>query len=285
MAKSKITPVIKNVPWWVRYCGGSPTANVPYLHIPGSNDHMGLDGVEIGNFLCDPVYPLPEDFGLSPIGMQVRQRYDQFGQPEIGANGQPIYDVYDWIGSHHYRNEMDWVREIMYCGFHQLMSTNFPYKLLSQESVYYGVHSRAYVIDNTAYYEKWRDNSVVDWKNCPCDIPSHQDGVIDSNETCPGLFAQDLITWSADLGDSIVRVDMPCGQSYKGYKEVEGVIHMPGVFIKLPIGYMADFLIYEDPDNDKIQTALDALEGLAAELQNVVIVPWTNESTIQGVTL
>lgn len=261
-----------------RGCGGAPSAGGIYLAVKS-----GFHGIPIWNFLIDNTFVLPDKFGLSNIGMELRLRTDEYGKPVIGRSGKPVYDLWDHIGSDGYPNVADWIMEVGILGFHQKISPNLQFEKLTEESEYIAVHDRAHIIQMLDYYETRQPVigvlGIDATPLCPYNIDAHCDGTLVMG-TCPGLFWEDLRGGEhVDDKHSTRRVKrtMPSFE-YEGYSPpVSGVEYCPAAFFKLPIGYMADILVYEDEHSDAHDVALKRLEALEEKLQRVTFIPYDGE--------
>lgn len=251
-----------------RGCGQAPIAGGIYAVV-----ETGFGGIPVWSFLMDNTWPIPEGFGLSAIGMQFRPRMKQDGNQAIGRNGNPIYDLWDHIGSSGYKNPASWVEEVANLGFHQLLSPNLKFELISEETVYYAVHDRAHIVDCVLYQEDRQP--LLQTPLCPFDIHEHYDGTLFSG-TCPGLLWEDLIGGeSLENTGRRVRVTMP-SFTYEGYSQLTPDIeHQPAAFFKLPIGLLAQFNVYQDiSEQEKHVKALEELERLESSLRRVNYIPY-----------
>lgn len=88
----------QQIPIYKRGCGW-PILGGTYLYVPS-----GFSGTPIWKMVLCPTVPIPEDFGLSAIGMVLKER--------IGSRGQVVYDLWDWIGEKEYPNFLDWLLEV-----------------------------------------------------------------------------------------------------------------------------------------------------------------------------
>lgn len=240
---------------------GMPRVGQMYFSIPS---HLG--GVEIYEFLICPTIPVPEHLSIPDMGMLFVPR------GEKNSDGKDIYDVFDHIGSGQYPNVWDWIEEVAQLGFHQLISTKSPIKLLTRESLYFGVHDRAGLEDPAIVQPILHVNLME-----PCKKHGHG-GSMDAKlahgpyqETCiefltntilKGEETEEVINDTSGKEYGLVVRKMP-SFSYLGYEFDEGAFgkleFVRSIFIKLPIGQMADLVFYtdgQDETNDKINSVI-----------------------------
>lgn len=249
-----------------RGCGVAPKLGAIYLTAP-----VGFNGTPSWNFLIDPVVPLPEDFGLSEIGMQLRPRYDPQGNAVLNGKGQQVYDLWDHIGSTGYPNPSDWFLEVSKLGFHQLLSKELQFELITPETYYIATHSRAVVLETWEFYD--RPVPPLEYPLCPKNIEEHEKGV-DVMGMCPRLWWEGLVKGVGQKGERKVKMNMPAFE-YEGYKAPEGVplTYSKGAFFMYPMGAMLELRVYEDPETNKHEAALKELADLEEELCTIKIVP------------
>ncbi len=256
-----------------RGCGASPKVGGVYIAV-----EPGLYGTPVWNFLLDPTQVLPDGFGLSDIGMQFRAQMNPDGSPSLDKQGNQVYDLWDMIGGSGYPNPADWIMEVSILGFHQLVSPHLQFNLISEKSYYYACHRRASIVDVVLYQEE-RAREVRQPTSttplCPFDIKQHFDGTL-FPATCPGILFEDLIHGEV-LHNRYVRRTMPSFQ-YEGYAQLTPDIeHQTAAFFRLPIGIMAEFIVYDDPNTNKAQLALEKLEELENSLQQVKFIPFDQQ--------
>ena len=263
--KTTIQPKTIGVqPWMTQPRGcGKIIAGGTYISVPS-----GFSGTPIWTFLIDPTVPIPEDFGLSDIGMLLKSR----GQ--VNNNGQEIFDLYDHIGSSGYPNVSDWILEVQQLGLHQKVNPNLLCHLVP-ESYYFAVHSKASFTDPTIAYEERLIHP--NYPKCPVWHPQHQQypaGDKIGLGTCPGLFFSNVINGVSATSRGLRDVDrkMPAFE-YQAFSPtgVEGET-VSAIFFKMPIGRIASFLIYSDEQSNTHELALKELEKLDERLQRVKIV-------------
>lgn len=248
------TPIQNQLQFVQRGCG-FPIAGGTYMFIPS-----GEGGLPIWNMLIDPVLPIPdpEGFGISKIGMKI-----------IENNGIP--HIWDWIGEGAYPNVLDWLFEIAKFGFHQKVDPKLLSKLTDQ-SYYIGVHPQASIEDPVEHYAHYM--AVGSYPVCPKNYPQHLHPAPDLYDTCPGLFINDIIDGVKIHPDGRrVKRTMPAFE-YEGYEPPCNAPHIPGAFIKIPIGRMMRVLVYEDKAMNTHEVALKELDKLDAKLKRVSTVPW-----------
>jgi hypothetical protein len=224
--------------------------------------------------VVDPTFPLPEGFGLTGVSMILKERTLQ--------NGKTVYDLWDWIGSDHYPNPLDWLLEVMQLGFHQKVNAE-QMKYITEDSYYFAVHSRAGYVDPTGPYATRIPHP--EYPNCPTKLEAHaiQPGNAQAGDyllagTCPGLFFSDIIKGTKPEKDSRVTVRNMPSFDYDGFVAQPDIVpdleYQPAAFFKLNIGRWAELWTYADNETEEQaeQKALDLLEELDAKFQRVKIV-------------
>ena len=224
-------------------------------------------------YRLDPTYPLPEDFGMSFIGMTLKERLLEDGVTVV-------LDVWDWIGEDAYPNVPDIVEEWRQLGFHQKVNPSILQKL-SPESYYLAVHARASFLDPTVMWEKRRQHPHLPL--CPKELPQHMelDPNVDPRDlgTCPGLFLSDVREGTAPTSDGVVVRHMP-SFDWDGYAPVDpDVEYVPAAFFSFPIGLQAEFLVYEDIEGGLHDHALEELRKMDERLQRITLVSLEQENT------
>lgn len=212
-----------------------------------------------------------ENFSIGHQGMQV------FPSGALDENGQPIYDVYDWIGEGSYPNVMDWYWEVIHYGLHQLVATErsrmLPFNLIGPQSMYYPVHPRAGIVDPTPFYQDLR---------VKCELHPDTNGLM---ATCKNLHAENILEGKEvrpEIDPRLVERTMP-SFAYNGFKPPEGEHkYYPAIFARFPIGLWAKFLVYTHPDGLHEQT-LKNLDQLNQQLFEIEIVDLENEG--EGVAI
>ena len=258
-----------------RGCGWPKKGKI-YGYIPVDKKKGGFYGNPVMNYvLCIPG-TIPPDLALSYQGMECISR------GVLNAQGQEIYDVYDWIGQSAYPNVSDFILEIAELGLHQLIEKTFPFQLLTPESEYKPIHANAGIVDPKVYFKECLED--VNFKNCPQRHPAHMDldpAWIEKEgdfNTCSGLYLNDIVDGvPIGTGRDVLR-KMPSFE-YRGFTAPESRIntpskdgHYPAVFMRIPIGRMMKFLVYEDKETNSHEQALKELERLDERLRNVQIV-------------
>jgi hypothetical protein len=260
------TQTVSGVAIRQRGCGW-PIAGGTYLYVK-----TGFGGHPIWDFVIDPTVPVTEDFiSMSAIGMILKERPGM-----VDKNGNPIYDLYDWIGGSGYPNPLDWLLEVQQMGFHQKVNSA-QMQWLSEESLYFAVHARAGLVNLDLAYQ----THVVhpDYPQCPGGHEAHIDAQnnggsgLDNLGTCVGLLFDDVIKGTKPKDNRVTIREMP-SFSWDGFVPVEKDLeHQPSIFFRLPIGRMAQFLVYEDKENNTHEDALKELDNLDAKLKRIKIVP------------
>lgn len=243
-----------------RGCGW-PIAGGTYAHI--AVDDCGLP---IWNFLlCEPVpLPDPQAFGISSIGMKLKSRHGM-----TNVEGKEIFDVYDWIGVSGYPNIMDWVFEVSNFGFHQKVDPAQMTKLVP-ESYYFGIHSMGWIDNPKPYIDDWQTG--FDYPKCPQNHEAHinQDPAM---QMCSGLYINDIrhgLEQNARTREVIRQ--MP-SFTYQGWEppETDTISYTPAIFFRVPLGMMADFVVYEDNKQNAHLDALKELEALDEKMGGVSV--------------
>jgi hypothetical protein len=284
-AISTVGPVFQNTANTIgihkRGCGW-PVAGGSYISV----EPEGFQRTPIWEFVIDPTYHITDDqSGLPVSDMAIAMVLKSRGTTD--KNGAKIYDLYDWIGGTAYPNPLDWILEVEKLGFHQKVN---PYHLtwLSPESMYFAIHARAGIVNPTTvyhYHEQyrvWEDSSEqAAYPKCPGNIPEHMkfDKTLSDLShlgTCPGLFFNDVIKGKSldnpGKGVPARKREMP-SFTWKGFEALKDIEHCPAIFFKLPIGRMAQFLVYEDTQDHSEEEALKVMEQMDERLRRVKIVP------------
>jgi len=234
-----------------------------------SDEKGGFYGSPIYNFLLCPPQPI-NNLLISAQGMTCISR----GQ--TNSEGKEIFDVFDWIGASNYPNVADWVEELHF-GFHQLVERTFPFEKLVPESCYFPVHPRAGIGDAAPYFV---DRQEV--KGVPVCPKGHEQHTNPSKEfleshpaICTGLLWNDIIEGEKIEGRKVLR-KMP-SFTYEGFSAPAESLagndnHYPAFFMKIPIGRIGNWLVYEDTKQHTEQEALKELEKLDQRLKRVQIV-------------
>lgn len=247
-----------------RGCGW-PKAGGVYAHVPVGKD--GKFQTPIWNFLLCPTVPIedPNSYGISAIDMALISR------GVTNAEGKEIFDIYDWIGEGSYPNPMDWIFEIDKLGFHQKVKTAQIAKLVP-ESNYFAIHPRGWINNPRPYIEKWQTSEL--YPKCPANHEPHikENKVwVDSNQMCTGLLLNDTVKGTPISGRQVTRT-MPSFEYQAWSPAVDDATYTPAIFFRLPIGVMAEFLVYEDSVGNTHEAALKELEALDKKLQRVKVV-------------
>ena len=233
---------------------GKPKVGGIYLNIGTSPN-----GIPFDSFLIDPTIPLHPDLKVPNLGMVAIDSGD------INSEGNPIYHVFDHIGSEHYPNVFDWIEEQKRLGFHRKISPTFPYHLLTPESQYFGIHSFAGIKNPEPYAEEFLQTNLMS----KCEL-HHQKG-----QTCIQFLTNDLIGEEVSEDPTDRRRIVRCPSfTYQGFAKPKGaqpVIakrYVRSIFIRLPIGEMANFRFYTDGSKDvekkkeKVEKKIPAFMGM-----------------------
>lgn len=281
MAKTKqvVQPVsTMGLQWWMtkgRGCGPGAIAGGVYVSV--APERFG-EKHPVWEFVIDPTYLIPEDkddFPLAAVNMLLKSR----GQ--VNRDGNEIYDLYDWIGSSGYPNVLDWLLEVQQLGFHQKINPDIL-QWLTPESYYFAVHERAAFEDPTPAYDDHERFLHPDQPKCPAEVPQHLEidhaALLNGESmlhlgTCIGLFFNDVIKGTKPEKDSRITIREMPSFSWNGFVPADPQAkHLPAVFFRLPIGRIAQFLVYEDTQNATHEDALAELEKLDAKMKRVKLV-------------
>jgi hypothetical protein len=215
----------------VRGCGTRSKGGI-YLECP-----LSPYGLPLEHFLCDPPVLIDvQQFGITPVGVKLMER-----------NG--VWHIVDWVGSTHYPNVADFVEEVRNFGLSRRLPQTLDFKKLTPDSRILLVHSRAWIDNFQAYYDKEEDCGKLDCDQCPKHLKHHENKVPHSpSEPCIRLWYQDLT--DADPNPDhpprgVVR-KMPSFE-YKGLSAPEGVEpeYKVAIFGSFPVHNLA---VINDPD-------------------------------------
>jgi hypothetical protein len=108
------------------------------FRVPGDIYMESVGGTAtVDDCLIDPPIPIPAGLEIPARGVLIMQR--------PGTDGDPIWDVYDHVGSNHYPNVADFVEETRRFGLSRKISRNENLHLLDDRSVIILCHERAVV--------------------------------------------------------------------------------------------------------------------------------------------
>lgn len=127
----------------------------------------GIGGKPVEYFLFCPPVPVPEEWGLTPVGSRLI-----------------LDNVVDWIGESHYPNVLDWIEEVRIFGISARMPSNFPFEQLTMESRFMPVHRRG-LIGNYEEMRLYFPNGKRE-ANCPSLTHGASEG------PCAGLWWEDV---------------------------------------------------------------------------------------------
>lgn len=228
------------------------------------------------------IYVDPSAFNESPVFEMVLDQTVQvhdltsWGISKVGMSliprpGKPhIMDLYDWIGEESYPNVLDWIFEVKELGFHQKVHPTLL-QHLCEDSMYFAVHPKAsYKEPANAWYER-----LVHEDHPTCfngheehfQPPNNEDKLNDLG-TCPGLWVSDIHYGTDTQPDRSTTRVMPSFE-YKGFVSETTHEYVPAIFFRVPIGKMAEFLVYEDNETNAHEDALKELQKLDEKLQRV----------------
>lgn len=217
-------------PILARGCG-QPKKGGLYLSIG-----IGTQGIPLSSFFIDPTVPVPNELNLPSLGMIASASGAE------NLDGKQIYHVFDHIGEDGYPNVWDFIMEINGMGFHRKISRTFPFHLITQETMYFAVHTKAGITKPQIY----RDNYLQSPSFPRTCTKKHKDG-----ETCLYWLSNDVVGGvPASFENTNGRdVLVTCGSTqYYGFKAPEGAnpSYIRSIFLALPIGLMGGFTYYTD---------------------------------------
>jgi len=200
--------------------------------------------------LCPPIPFDPDEFGISPIGVQLRQFQGE------------TWHIVDWVGSKYYPNVTDFLEEVRRFGLSRRLPRSLDFSKLTNESRLYLVHSQAWIEKPSPYLSNRLGGNRVGmvWDSCPRGI-EHADG-----EICSGLWWEDVVgmkTSATRVGNRV----MPAFQ-YSAAKPPNSSDGEHGVafFAKFPIHRLALIRAEDGSHNDtaklvsKSEIRLDILD-------------------------
>lgn len=164
-----------------RGCGSSRTVSGIYLEVP-----VGANGHPIEEFLIDP--PLPVDvvkLGISPVGVHAI---------EVNTSDGPATWLFDWIGSEHYPNVVDYLEETRNFGVSRRAPASLPWEKIDSRTRLVLLHARAVIDEPEAYYRLEQADmpscpQVIGWEHCQRRTPKeHPPG-----QLCGRLWWQDVV--------------------------------------------------------------------------------------------
>ena len=152
-----------------RGCGTARQEGGVYLTIK-----TAISGQPIGWFLIDPPMKLTDlNLEINPLGINL-----------VEHDG--IYHIFDWVGSKHYPNVLDFVREAGLHGISRKISPSMDFSKLTSESRIFFAHERGFV-ENIESYETWK---------CPKEKLGihlcHEPEDIAPNSCCVGIYWEDI---------------------------------------------------------------------------------------------
>lgn len=218
---------------------GQPQIGGLYLSI-----ETAVNGVPLSTFFLDPTLPLHP-----MISAQVPNRgMAAIDSGEVNDKGQKIYHIFDHIGEDHYPNVWDWIKETELLGFHRKISPTFPFDLITPETMYFPVHSKAGLVDPMVFKNFYiHPAQLVE----ECKIPHKE------TDTCINFLTNDLIgpeDEDQDMDERKIIIQMP-SFAYMGYRSpIEGQEeYIRSAFMRIPIGMMGNFKYYSDDTKDVIE--------------------------------
>ena len=204
---------------------------------------LGPGGTPIEAFLVEPPRPVPDDLGISPIGVKL-----------VEIDG--AFHVFDWVGSEHYPHVADFVQELKAMGLSRRLPKTLDFSKLGPESRMFLIHSEAIV----AGWEKVQKRDADDWV-CP-----------KGEHTTPGMC---IATWWHDIpGDDLTAISSvgeppekteayglrsPAGDTppYRAWpRHEEAGPRGAGIFAIMPIGQVS--VIHDPEDQEHIEAMAKA---------------------------
>ena len=163
-----------------RGCGSARIAGGAYLEVP-----VGANGHPLEEFLVDPPRPIDVvKLGISPVGVHAI---------EVATAEGPATWLFDWIGSEHYPNVVDYLEETRNLGVSRRAPSSLAWEKIDHRTRLVLLHARAMIADPAPYYECEQAGmpvcpQVVGWEHCQRRMPrTHPPG-----EQCGRLWWQDV---------------------------------------------------------------------------------------------
>lgn len=242
-----------------------------------SQVETSLYGKPLGYFIIDPPLEItdPNSMGISAQGISVLPRMNPMTGDLVvhPQTGEPIYDMWDWVGSEFYPEVSDFVEETRKEGMSRLTPKNTDFSKLSDMSCHILLHSKAVLDDKTkALIYNWSKNSNMGAPTCLKMIPIHDNPTDEFlstiNDTCSKMwYHTEAKALKKDDKDSrVIKISLPCGADYQMIGHIKfDPKHTLGAFMQFPIGY---FTVVVDKEEDKHKEAMKALESLGRSLQS-----------------
>lgn len=148
---------------------------------------MGENGHPLEEYLADP--PVAVDVarvGISPVGIHA---------VEINTSEGPATWLFDWIGSEHYPNVVDFLEETRHFGVSRRAPGSLPWEKLNSRTRLVLLHARAVISDPAPYYRtESRDNlpcrcpQIIGWDHCQRRMPKEHE----AGQQCARFWWQDV---------------------------------------------------------------------------------------------
>ena len=213
-----------------RGCGSSRTVSGIYLEVP-----VGENGHPIEEFLVDP--PIAVDvakLGISPIGIHAI---------DVNTSDGPATWVFDWVGSEHYPNVVDFLEETRNFGVSRRAPGSLPWEKLNSRTRLVLLHARAVIAEPTAYFSREQPvmpacPQVIGWDHCQRRMPREHS----SGQQCARLWWQDVFD-GVPAPDRIGRrVTRTVGDtSYQAWAQPDGFYpsYRVGMIARFPVPRVA----------------------------------------------
>jgi len=178
----------------IRGCGVRCPGGV-YLETKASDTR----GLPIERFLIDPPIRVPEEMNLPNRGVAILRR----------SEDDPVFDVYDRVGTASYPNVTDFLEETRKLGLSRRIPTNANFSLLTDKSEVRLAHPRAFIDNVVLLYghlaqEKQSYVNHPEWR-CICARENHArlaDLVMAGSPTCASCWYETVTggepTWNPD---------------------------------------------------------------------------------------
>jgi hypothetical protein len=250
----------------VRGCGTRSYGGI-YIEV-----RLSPFGLPPESFLVDPVREVPEGMGIPHRGVAIIERPD----------GSGIHDVWDRVGTKHYPNVEDFVRETKAHGISRRLSSKAEMSLLSRSSRLVLIHERAAILNADELYRaidvEMQEMVTASKWTCRCGKPEHdryplytRDSV-DMMPTCASCW-REIVIGGKELIDPDVpnrTVERTIGDTtYRARRSPLGVTpeYVEGIFGIFPISGLA---VINDPHASKHVPNLEKAQqsGLDVSLES-----------------
>jgi len=174
--------------------------------------------------LCPPRMVNPKEFGLTARGVQLVE-YDG------------LWHVMDWVGAEHYPHVADFVEEVRRYGASRRLQKDLDFSKLTDGSRMILLHPQAWIDEPRPFHmNRLRGHALNQkWDYCPKDL-AH-----DPEETCAGLWWEDVSRTAHNKGERIGKREMPSFDYWAAIppKGQEKAKHTLAMFAMFPITRLA----------------------------------------------